>query len=108
MDREGTSQESLDGDILLSDERIHVTGAGDIETASAHSLVEPEAKKASQWTIQFRAISEPVSRFHQRTPVLKRLPSFVLLPIAILFLVNCLIWAVTGIILRYHPYLLSF
>lgn len=107
MDREGTSQQSLDGDNLLSDKRIHVTGAGDIETASAHSLVEPEAKKASQWTIQFRAISEPVSRFHQRTPVLKRLPPFVLLPITILFLVNCLIWAVTGIILRYHPYLPS-
>src|SRR5579859_612397 len=95
--------QSIEGDDLLSDERIHITGAGDIETASTHSLIEPGLSEG-KWTTKFRALSRPVSRLHQKTPYLKRLPPFVLFPITILILVNCLVWAITGIILRHHPY----
>jgi high-affinity nickel-transport protein len=103
MTAKGASGQSIGGDDLLSDERIHVTGAGDIEAPSVHSLIEPEVQE-SKWAAKFRALSIPVSRLHSRIPFLKRLPSFVIFPITILILVNCLVWAITGIILRFHPY----
>jgi High-affinity nickel-transport protein len=44
------------------------------------------------------------SKLHQNTPLLNRLPPFVLIPILLLILANCGTWAVVGIIIRYHPY----
>lgn len=102
MDAKGTTSLQVEGDELLSDERIHVTEAGDIESVSVHSLLEGEVRE-TKWKTKFRTLSRPVSRLHQRTPYLRRLPAFVLFPITILILVNCLVWAITGIILRYHP-----
>jgi hypothetical protein len=46
----------------------------------------------------------PISRLHMKIPFLKRMPAFVVLPITILIIVNCIVWAIVGIILRYHPY----
>lgn len=106
MTAKDCGRQSVEEDDLLSDERLHVPGTGDIEAASAHSLLDPEVSEG-KWTAKFKALSRPVSRLHQRTPFLKRLPAFVLFPITILILVNCLVWAIIGIILRYHPYLLA-
>jgi hypothetical protein len=104
MTAKGGPPPQIEGDDLLSDDSIHVTGAGDIESVSVHSLIEGELQEP-KWKAKFRALSKPVTRLHQKTPYLKRLPAFVLFPITILVLVNCLIWAITGVILRYHPYL---
>ena|SRR5436853_5120134 len=105
MNAKGPTSLQVERDQFLSDESIHVTGAGDIESVSVHSLLEGEAQEP-KWKGKFRALSRPVSRLHQRTPYLRRLPAFVLFPITILILVNCLVWAITGVILRYHPYFL--
>jgi len=105
MNVKGTTSLQVEGDQLLSDERMHVTEAGDIESVSVHSLLEGEAQE-TKWKAKFRVLSRPLSRLHQRTPYLRRLPAFVLFPITILTLVNCLVWAITGVILRYHPYFL--
>jgi hypothetical protein len=48
-------------------------------------------------------ISQRLHNFHQKTPILKSFPSFVILPISILILVNLCVWAIVAILLRYHP-----
>ena len=48
-------------------------------------------------------ISRKLHYVHQKTPILKRFPSFVILPISILIVVNLGVWAVVAIVLRYHP-----
>ena len=59
---------------------------------------------ASKWSARLYALVEPIGRLHRNTPFLRRLPAYVLLPITILIIVNCAVWAIVGIILRYHPY----
>lgn len=48
--------------------------------------------------------SQTAHKVHQKAPILKRFPSFVILPITILIIVNFTVWAIVGIVLRYHPY----
>jgi len=40
---------------------------------------------------------------YNRIPYLRKVPPFVTFPIAILVLVNLLVWTIVGIILSYHP-----
>jgi hypothetical protein len=80
--------------------RIAVTEDDDI--AFANPTISPQGQ-SSKWTARFTVLTKPVSALHKKTPVLKRLPGFVLFPISILIVINCVVWAIVGIILRYHP-----
>jgi hypothetical protein len=80
--------------------RIVVTEDDDI--AFANSTIS-SGGQSSKWTARFTVLTGPVSALHKKTPFLKRLPGFVLFPISILIVINCVVWAIVGIILRYHP-----
>jgi hypothetical protein len=64
----------------------------------------PPRPTQGKWSTKLRVLLEPIGRLHRKTRFLKRLPAYVLLPITILIVVNCAVWAIVGIILRYHPY----
>ena len=78
------------------------------------SIVDPELEPipsntaltgpSTRWSSKVALITRPISRLHKKTPLLKRLPSFVIFPILLLIVANCAVWAIVGIILRYHPY----
>jgi hypothetical protein len=61
-------------------------------------------RPSKRWSSKAASMGRQLSHLHQKTPFLKRLPSYVIVPVTILILVNCTIWAIVGIILRYHPY----
>jgi hypothetical protein len=60
----------------------------------------PTSRKSGDKT---SLISQRLHNIHQKTPILKRFPSFVILPISFLILVNLGVWAIVAIVLRYHP-----
>src|SRR5271170_3741622 len=79
--------------------------SGDVETTLSPSVgTPPPQPPQGKWSGRFHVLAEPIARLHRKTPFLKRLPAYVLLPITILIIVNCAVWAIVGIILRYHPY----
>lgn len=62
------------------------------------------SKFSSKWSRTTALISRTLHKVHQKTPVLKRFPSFVIFPIGTLIVANLCIWAILGIVLRFHPY----
>ena len=60
-----------------------------------------------KWSTKLELISGPIGRLHKKTPFLKTLPPFVIFPISIVVIVNCAVWAIVAIVLRYHPYISS-
>lgn len=65
--------------------------------------LEQPAPVRGKWASHVSAACAPVARLHRRTPYLNRVPAFVIFPITILVIINCAVWAIVGIILRYHP-----
>jgi len=94
---------------LVDDEEIRVeeqtlsVPTSDPEAVSVHESSGDDIRPLNRWSARLSVIRRPISRLHQRIPLLRRLPSFVIFPITILIFVNCGIWAIVGIILRYHP-----
>ena len=79
--------------------------SGDVETTLPPGVDTPPLQPPQgKWSGKFQVLVEPIGRLHRKIPFLKRLPAYVLLPITILIIVNCAVWAIVGIILRYHPY----
>lgn len=54
-----------------------------------------------------RRVHRRLSRFHARVPYLRKLPLPAILIIALLILINLVIWAICGLILASHTHLLS-
>ncbi|KIX03844.1 uncharacterized protein Z518_07397 [Rhinocladiella mackenziei CBS 650.93] len=54
-----------------------------------------------------RRIHRHLSRFHARVPYLRKLPLSAILIIALLIIVNLVVWAICGLILASHTHLLS-
>src|SRR5271170_296346 len=76
----------------------------DVPASSTHPPISHRARLAS---IKTRALA-PLSRLHSRTPYIRTLPLPALLIIALLVLVNLLVWAICAlIILLHHPQLIS-
>lgn len=71
----------------------HVSPPNDIETPG---------RPLTKWRARITIVKEPIVRLHQRTPYLRRVPAFVFFPITILTIVNCVVWAIVGIILAHH------
>ena len=51
--------------------------------------------------------SQKLITYHGKVPGLKKLPLSVVLIISLLILVNLLVWAAVGVVLRFHPTLIS-
>jgi hypothetical protein len=97
------SSPSNEREELITDEEHSPHAPTDPEIVSVHSpTISTQPPKTL--SAKIAAIIQPISRFHQRIPVLKRLPAFVIFPIAALVIVNCAVWVIVGIILRYHLY----
>jgi len=88
-----------DSDAIPSD-RTAFDADHELDAEPLSAQTQPEGR----WKKKVSAIQEPFSRFHRRTPYLKRVPGFVFFPITAVAIVNCAAWAIVGIILRYHPY----
>ena len=73
-----------------------VSPPSDIETSPIPS------RPLMKWRARIAIVKEPIVRLHQRTPYLRRVPAFVFFPITILTIVNCVVWAIVGIILAHH------
>jgi len=58
-----------------------------------------------KWSARKHAVAEHLNGLHNKTPFLNRLPAYVLFPITLLIIVQCVVWAVVGVVLRFHPYL---
>ena len=87
---------------VVAPESSHISHAEDPETASV--LPAAPIRTLGKWRARIIVITRPISRLHQRTPYLNRLPGFVLFPISIVAIINCAVWAIVGIVLRFHPY----
>ena len=82
--------------------RRHLTSPDDcdVEGGSLTAASPPSIQQQSRISL----ISRQLRTFLWRIPILKRFGSFVILPISILLMVNLGVWAIVGIVLRYHPY----
>ena len=99
-----TSEEQLEGDDSpLTEWRSPSTHDDSAILPNPHESPLPEPPP-SGLLVKLSVVTAPIGRLHRKTPFLKRLPAYVILPITILILVNCGVWAIVGIILRYHPY----
>src|SRR5271170_4737849 len=75
----------------------------DVDSTIPTSIdLPPPQPSQGKWSAKLHLSAAPISRLHRKTPFLKRLPAYVLLPITILIIVNGAVWAIVGIILRYH------
>ena len=85
------------------DDLIGEGGQAENDGDSAFGVAHRPTRRGNVLSRALSAIGTPMYQLHRRTPLLRRLPSFVIFPIAILVVINLLIWAVAAIILRYHP-----
>jgi hypothetical protein len=74
------------------------------EDPTSASVQSPVPVRPSKWKARIATITKPLARLHQNTPYLRRVPTFVILPITILVIVQGVVWAIVGIILAHHPY----
>jgi len=79
-----------------------ITEAPSSPSGFVESTPPPPLRK---WSARKHAIAEQLDRLHNKTPFLNRLPAYVLFPITLLIIVQCVVWAVVGVVLRFHPYL---
>src|SRR6266496_434227 len=103
MSKKPNSSLLVDEDEIVEEYNPHSTSVVDPELAPIQlnaASTEPSTRSSSKVAL----ITRPISRLHKKTPLLKRLPSFVIFPILLLIVANCAVWAIVGIILRYHPY----
>lgn len=89
---------------LTQDAQIPEELTSDPELATTYAPNSP-IQPPKRWFSKLSAVSRQISRLHRETPFLRRLPSFVMLPVTLLILVNGAAWAIAGIVLRYYPYL---
>jgi High-affinity nickel-transport protein len=90
-------------DGLTQEGQIPEEPVSDPELASTYSPNSP-LQRPKRWCSKLSAVSRQMSQLHRETPLLKRLPSYVIFPITLLILVNGAAWAIVGIILRYYQY----
>lgn len=80
-----------------------IAGISELGDEDVTETLEQPAPIRGKWASHVSAACAPLIRLHRRTPYLNRVPAFVIFPITILVIVNCAVWAIVGIILRYHP-----
>lgn len=99
------TSEELERDVSpLSERRSSLPTHSDSGMLPGALESPPPEPRPTKWSAMYHVVMSPIGQLHRKTPFLKRLPAYVLLPITILILVNCAVWAIVGIILRYHPY----
>jgi hypothetical protein len=88
---------------VTQDAQISGEPTPDLESSPIPSSDAP-LQHPRRWSSKLSTLSRQISRLHGQTPLLKRFPPYVIFPITLLMLVNCIVWAIVGIILRHYPY----